>query len=78
MKIEYVRFIERRVHMIQYNGENADEISAYLRTDDWASDEEGRSAQPGDWLYLDKDNMPAILSNRRKLKDTETLRRRDG
>ena len=77
MAAEYVRFIGHYAHMIQYTGENVDEITEFLGTRLWMTDEERRPVVPGDWLYLDKEGKPAIVSQRRKRLYTETVKAGD-
>lgn len=72
-EVEYVEFQSKRVWLIKYNGTNGGEVTAYLGTDQWVEDAEGRTARSGDWLYLDQDGNPAIVSNSRKLADTRTI-----
>jgi hypothetical protein len=67
---EFVRFVGHYAHMIQFDGTNANEVTEFLNTDRWSPDAEGREAKPNDWLYLDAQNKPAILSNRRKRLET--------
>jgi hypothetical protein len=68
---EFVRFVGHYAHLIQFDGTNFEEVTAFLNHDGWVRDAEGRAARPGDWLYLDKEGQPAMTSSRRKRLDTE-------